>query len=136
MVKSLGKSNELIARDEGMHTDFAILLYSKLEQRLDTNVINMIFRDAVGIEKEFICDSLRCDLLGMNKILMCQYIEFVADRLLKQLGYDKIFNATNPFSFMNQMNLDGKSNFFEQRVTEYKIDNDKSMENFAIDDDF
>lgn len=136
MVKSLGKSNELISRDEGMHTDFAVLLYSKLINKLDKDVIYNIIIEAVSIEKEFICDSLKCDLIGMNSKLMSEYIEFVADRLLTQLGYDKYYNTKNPFGFMNAMNLDGKTNFFEQRVTEYKIENDTSMKNFIIDDDF
>ena len=136
MVKSLGKSNELIARDEGMHTDFAVLLYSKLIHKLDKDIIYDIINEAVSIEKEFICDSLKCKLIGMNSDLMSQYIEFVADRLLTQLGYEKYYNSENPFGFMNAMNLDGKTNFFEQRVTEYKIENDVSMNNFVIDDDF
>ena len=136
MVKSLGKSNELIARDEGMHTDFAVLLYSKLINKLDKEVIYDIIKEAVNIEKEFICDSLKCKLIGMNSDLMSEYIEFVADRLLTQLGYDKYYNKSNPFGFMNSMNLDGKTNFFEQRVTEYRIEQDASMKNFVIDDDF
>ena len=121
MVKTLGKSNELIARDEGMHTDFAILLYHKLDTRLEESVVHDIFSEAVEIEKEFICDSLKCSLIGMNKDLMSEYIEFVADRLLTQLGYSKLFNTVNPFEFMNQIGMDGKTNFFEQRVTEYQI---------------
>ena len=136
MVKSLGKSNELISRDEGMHTDFAILLYSKLINKLDEKVIYNIIIEAVDIEKEFICESLKCGLIGMNSELMSEYIEFVADRLLTQLGYNKYYNTNNPFGFMNVMNLDGKTNFFEQRVTEYKIENDTSMNNFIIDEDF
>ena len=136
MVKTLGKSNELIARDEGMHTDFAILLYHKLNDRLDQEVIYDIFREAVEIEKEFICDSLKCNLIGMNKELMGQYIEFVADRLLTQLCYEKLYNTANPFEFMNQIGMDGKTNFFEQRVTEYQIGGDETINNFVIDDDF
>jgi ribonucleoside-diphosphate reductase beta chain len=136
MVKTLGKSNELIARDEGMHTDFAILLYHKLDTRLEDSVVHDIFSEAVEIEKEFICDSLRCDLIGMNKDLMGEYIEFVADRLLTQLGYSKLFNTVNPFEFMNQIGMDGKTNFFEQRVTEYQIGGDDTINNFVIDDDF
>ena len=97
-----------------------------------------IIEEAVNIEKKFICESLRCRLIGMNDNLMCQYIEFVADRLLTQLGYDKIFKSECPFSFMNMMNLDGKTNFFEQRVTEYQTGNHDStdLNNFTIDDDF
>ena len=136
MVKTLGKSNELIARDEGMHTDFAILLYHKLDTRLSYQDICEIFGEAVEIEKEFICDSLKCNLIGMNKELMREYIEFVADRLLTQLGYDKMYNTSNPFEFMNQIGMDGKTNFFEQRVTEYQIGGDDTINNFVIDDDF
>ena len=136
MVKTLGKSNELIARDEGMHTDFAILLYHKLDTRLEESVVHDIFSEAVEIEKEFICDSLKCSLIGMNKDLMSEYIEFVADRLLTQLGYSKLFNTVNPFEFMNQIGMDGKTNFFEQRVTEYQIGGDDTINNFVIDDDF
>lgn len=136
MVKTLGKSNELIARDEGMHTDFAILLYHKLDTRLEESVVHDIFSEAVEIEKEFICDSLKCSLIGMNKVLMSEYIEFVADRLLTQLGYSKLFNTVNPFEFMNQIGMDGKTNFFEQRVTEYQIGGDDTINNFVIDDDF
>ena len=136
MVKTLGKSNELIARDEGMHTDFAILLYHKLDTRLEESVVHDIFSEAVEIEKEFICDSLKCSLIGMNKDLMGEYIEFVADRLLTQLGYSKLFNTVNPFEFMNQIGMDGKTNFFEQRVTEYQIGGDDTINNFVIDDDF
>jgi ribonucleotide reductase beta subunit family protein with ferritin-like domain len=136
MVKTLGKSNELIARDEGMHTDFAVLLYHKLDDRLSDSTMYQIIREAVDIEKEFICDSLKCNLIGMNKELMSDYIEFVADRLLTQLGYNKIYNTDNPFEFMNQIGMDGKTNFFEQRVTEYQIGGDDTTEMFVIDEDF
>ena len=136
MVKTLGKSNELIARDEGMHTDFAVLLYHKLENKLSEEEIYEIVKEAVEIEKKFICESLRCRLIGMNDDLMSQYIEFVADRLVTQLGYKKIYNKECPFSFMNMMNLDGKTNFFEQRVTEYNIGNHYNLTDFEIDDDF
>lgn len=136
MVKTLGKSNELISRDEGMHTDFAILLYHKLDNRVDEKLICVMFREAVEIEKEFICDSLKCNLIGMNKELMSEYIEFVADRLLTQLGYDKLYNTKNPFEFMNQIGMDGKTNFFEQRVTEYQIGGDDTTNTFVIDEDF
>jgi len=120
MVKGLGTSNELIARDEGLHTDFAVYLYTHLiENKISQARIEEIYREAVEIEKNFICDSLECALLGMNKTLMSQYIEFVADRLLSQLGFNKIYNTSNPFSFMNNMSIDGKTNFFEKRVSEY-----------------
>lgn len=122
MTKALGTSNELIARDEGMHTDFAVLLYTKyMVNKLSQEKVYEIFKDAIQIEEEFICDSLPCRLIGMNSDLMRQYIHFVADRLLTQLGYEKIYNEENPFEFMDWTNLDGKTNFFEKRVTEYQI---------------
>jgi len=121
MVKALGTSNELIARDEGMHTDFAVLLYGYLETRLTQEEVYVIFRDAVLIEQEFIGDSLPYDLPGMNRRLMSTYIEYVADRLLLQLGYDPLYDAKNPFDFMEVTCLDGKSNFFEKRVSEYQL---------------
>ena len=114
MVNALGKSNELIARDEGLHTDFAILLYSHLENKLTQDKIEEIVRDAVEIETNFICESLPCRLIGMNSELMTQYIKFVADRLIQQLGHSKIYNETNPFAFMDNMNLDGKVTFLNK----------------------
>ena len=137
MVKALGTSNELIARDEGMHTDFAILLYGHLNDKLSEEVVHQIFKEAVEIEQKFICESLPCNLIGMNKELMSQYIEFVADRLLTQLNYEKIYSSKNPFSFMNKTNLDGKSNFFEKRVSEYQLSSGKiELNNLELDDDF
>ena len=119
MTKALGKSNELIARDESLHTDFGVLLYSHIQNRLSDEVMYGMMKSAVEIEKEFICDSFSCNLIGINAESMEKYIEFQADRLLQKLGYDKIYNVTCPFSFMDTMSLDGKSNFFEQRVTDY-----------------
>jgi len=119
MIKALAKSNELIARDESLHTEFAVHLYTFIVNRLSQERINEMFTEAINIEKEFICDSLQCNLIGMNKEKMNQYIEFVTDRLLTQLGYTKMFNSKNPFSFMESICLEGKTNFFEQRVTEY-----------------
>lgn len=119
MTKALGKSNELIARDESLHTDFGVLLYSYIENRLSDERITDMMRSAVEIEKEFICDSFQCNLIGINAESMKRYIEFQADRLIEKLGYNKIYNAECPFSFMDTMSLDGKSNFFEQRVTDY-----------------
>ena len=131
MTKALGKSNELIARDEGMHCDFAILLYTKyVTYKLSQQRMEEIVGDAVGIEEEFICEALPCKLIGMNSDLMRQYIQFVADRLLTQLGYTKIYNCANPFSFMEVTSLDGKTNFFEERVTEYTIA--KGVQNLDI----
>ena len=120
LMPGLAFSNELISRDEGLHCDFACLLYNMLEGKLSTERIQEIIGDAVAIEKEFVSDSLPVDLIGMNAKMMCQYIEFVADRLLVALGYHRLFNATNPFDFMELISLQGKTNFFEKRVGEYQ----------------
>jgi len=120
MTKALAKSNELIARDEGMHTDFAVLLYTKyITNKLEESRVHKIMKEAVDLEMEFICNSLKCNLIGINNDHMKTYIKYVADRLLTQLGYSKIYNEECPFDFMKTSSLDGKSNFFEQRVTEY-----------------
>lgn len=119
MTKALGKSNELIARDESLHTDFGVLLYSYIENKLSEDKIKDMMSSAVEIEKEFICDSFQCNLIGINADSMKTYIQFQADRLMEKLGYTKIYNSTCPFNFMDTMSLDGKSNFFEQRVTDY-----------------
>lgn len=119
LMPGLTVSNEFIARDEGLHTDFACLLYTKLENKLTKKDAHKIIRDAVKIEKQFITKSLPCDLIGMNAKLMSEYIEFVADRLLLQLGYPKAYSAVNPFPFMERISLEGKDNFFEKRVTTY-----------------
>ena len=119
MTKALGKSNELISRDESLHQDFAVLLYKHLLNKVSQERIEEILREAVEIEEEFICESLPCRLIGMNSDLMREYIKYVADRLLVQLGFEKIYNKENPFDFMNAICLDGKSNFFELKVTEY-----------------
>ena len=121
LMPGLTFSNELISRDEGMHTDFAVLLYSKLENKLDKKIIYEIIKDAVEIEKEFINDSISCAMIGMNVKLMSEYIEFVADRLTYQLGYPKIFNTKNPFDFMQLISMENKTNFFEKRVGEYSL---------------
>lgn len=113
-------SNELISRDEGLHTDFACLLYSHLQRQLPAERVYEIFREAVAIEKRFVCESLPVELIGMNSGLMCEYIEYVSDRLLFCLGYPKLFNAKNPFDFMDLISLQGKTNFFEKRVGEYQ----------------
>ena len=128
-------SNELIARDEGMHTDFAILLFTKLLKKPKKKKIYDIIKDAVTIEKEFICDALPCKLIGMNSKLMSQYIEFVADRLIVQLGYDKIYKSANPFDFMEMISLEGKTNFFEKRVGDYSLSSgQKTQEVFNTGD--
>lgn len=119
MTKALGKSNELIARDESLHTDFGVLLYSYIENKLSEDKIKDMMTSAVEIEKEFICDSFQCNLIGINADSMKTYIEFQADRLIEKLGYTKIYNSVCPFNFMDTISLDGKSNFFEQRVTDY-----------------
>ena len=121
MVNSLGASNELIARDEGLHTDFAVLIYKHLRNKCEQKVVEQIFREAVLIEKEFILKAIPCDLIGMNSKLMSQYIEYVSDRLLTQLGFKKIYNSTNPFDFMKKTLTDVKANFFEGRPTQYKL---------------
>jgi ribonucleotide reductase beta subunit family protein with ferritin-like domain len=119
LMQGLTFSNELISKDEGMHCEFACLLYSMIKNKIDKNIIKEIFEEAIEIEKEFIIESIPCALIGMNSDLMKQYIEFVADRLLVQLNYDKIWNTENPFSWMELISLRPKSNFFELRVGEY-----------------
>lgn len=121
VMPGLTASNEFIARDEGLHTDFACLMYSKIVNKLPKAKAHKLIKDAVRIEKEFICDALPCSLIGMNAKDMSQYIEFVADRLLLQLGYPKAFNSGNPFDFMERISLEGKDNFFEKRVTNYAM---------------
>lgn len=139
LMPGLTFSNELISRDEALHTEFAVLLYNKLENRLENKKIEEIIKNAVEIEKEFICEALPCNLIGMNSKLMSQYIEFVADRLAVQLGNNKIYNSSNPFDFMEMISIEGKTNFFERRVGEYamaKKDNDGGNDAFDFDDDF
>ena len=124
LMPGLTFSNELIARDEGMHTDFAVMLFKKLDKKPNKRKVYDIVKEAVEIEKEFICAALPCRLIGMNSKLMSQYIEFVADRLVQQLGFPKIFNAENPFDFMEMISLERKTNFFESRVSEYSLSSD------------
>jgi ribonucleotide reductase beta subunit family protein with ferritin-like domain len=119
----------LISRDEALHTEFAILLYSKLQRRLPKKRIYEIIQEAVEIEKEFIIEAIPCRLIGMNDTLMKQYIEFVADRLCLQLGYDKIYNSANPFDFMELISMESKVNFFERTNSEY------ALANKTVDDD-
>uniref|UniRef100_A0A6C0BYC9 Uncharacterized protein n=1 Tax=viral metagenome TaxID=1070528 RepID=A0A6C0BYC9_9ZZZZ len=134
LMPGLTFSNELIARDEGMHTDFAVLLFNKLERKPKKKKIENLIKEAVFIEKEFICEALPCKLIGMNAKLMSQYIEFVADRLLVQLGFNKIWNSSNPFDFMEMISLQGKTNFFEKRVGEYSLSSDtKTSEAFSME---
>ena len=119
LMPGLTFSNELISRDEGLHTEFAVELYHTRENKLDSETFYKIIKNAVEIEKEFITESLPCNLIGMNSTLMKQYIEFVADRLSVQFGYDKIYNVENPFDFMDLISMRTKTNFFEKRVGEY-----------------
>ena len=120
LMPGLTFSNELISRDEGMHTDFACLLYKHLNNKLSNEQIMTIMHSAVEIEMEFITESLPCELIGMNSSLMTQYIKFVADRLLYTLGVPKYYKVENPFEFMDMISLQGKTNFFEKRVGEYQ----------------
>jgi len=139
LMPGLTFSNELISRDEGLHCEFACLLYSMLQNKLTEKQVHGIIGDAVTIEKEFITDALPVALIGMNAQLMQQYIEFVADRWLSELGYSKIYNATNPFDFMELISLQGKTNFFEKRVGEYQksgVMNDVGSKAFSMDEDF
>ena len=145
LMPGLTFSNELISRDEGLHCDFACHLYSLLVRKLSQERIHEIVAEAVEIEKEFVTESLPCGLIGMNADLMKQYIEFVADRLLVALEYDKVYRASNPFEFMELISLQGKTNFFEKRVGEYQkagmalagLDGGSSHANaFSMDEDF
>jgi len=137
LMPGLTFSNELISRDEALHTEFAILLYTKLNRKLSKARINEIIKEAVEIEKEFINEALPCRLIGMNAKLMSQYIEFVADRLCMQLGYDKIYNSSNPFDFMELISVEGKTNFFEKRVGEYALaTKERTGDEFDLDCEF
>ena len=130
-------SNELISRDEALHTEFAVLLYSKLQKKVKKQRVLEIIKEAVTIEQEFICDALPCRLIGMNSNMMSRYIEFVADRLAVQLGYEKIYNSTNPFDFMEMISIEGKTNFFEKRVGEYALaTQDRTDDMFNLDAEF
>ncbi|BGP23979.1 ribonucleoside-diphosphate reductase subunit M2 [Rhodotorula toruloides] len=120
LMPGLTFSNELISRDEGLHTDFACLLFSHLERRPHPDTVERIIREAVEIEQEFLTEALPVKLIGMNSDLMCQYIEFVADRLLVALGNEKIYHKENPFDFMEMISMEGKTNFFEKRVSDYQ----------------
>lgn len=123
VMPGLTFSNELISRDEALHAEFAVLLYSKLQKKLPKKRIHEIVRDAAEIEKEFMSDAIPCRMIGMNSDLMCQYIEFVADRICLQLGYDVIYGSKNPFDFMELISIEGKTNFFERKVSEYALSN-------------
>lgn len=129
LMPGLTFSNELISRDEALHTEFAVLLYNKMNKKYTKQKVHEIIKEAVDIEKEFICDALPCRLIGMNSKLMSQYIEFVADRLSLQLGYEKIYNSSNPFDFMEMISIEGKTNFFEKRVSEYALSEKTKSDN-------
>jgi ribonucleoside-diphosphate reductase beta chain len=120
IMPGLCKSNEFIARDEGMHTEFACMVYKFINEQLDQEIVHNMIKDAVEVENEFITEALPCALLGMNSKLMTQYIKFVADRLVVNLGYESIYNVSNPFSFMEHISLESKNNFFENRTSEYQ----------------
>ena len=137
LMPGLTFSNELISRDEALHCEFAVLLYSKLNKKLEQVRIHEIIKEAVEIESEFICEALPCRLIGMNSELMTQYIKFVADRLCVQLGYKKIYNVTNPFDFMELISLEGKTNFFERKVGEYSLASKSNTDSaFDFSEDF
>ena len=137
LMPGLTLSNEFISRDEALHTEFAILLYSKLNKKVNKKRVMEIIKEATEIEKEFITDALPCRLIGMNAKLMTQYIEFVADRLSVQLGYDKIYNSANPFDFMELISVETKTNFFERTNSEYAMSNCKKDDNiFDFNVDF
>ena len=137
LMPGLTFSNELISKDEGMHCHFACLLYSYIKNKLKKEIVYEIFKEAVEIEKEFITESIPCNMIGMNSIMMKQYIEFVSDRLLVQLGYSKIWNTENPFDFMELISLRPKSNFFELRVGEYaKSTISENSDTFTLDNNF
>jgi ribonucleoside-diphosphate reductase beta chain len=136
LMPGLTLSNEFISRDEALHCEFAILLYSKLQKKLSKKKIHEIVAEAATIEKKFITESIPCKMIGMNAELMCQYIEFVADRLLVQLGYDKIYGATNPFDFMELISIESKVNFFERTNSQYALANKTVDAGFDVDSDF
>jgi len=147
LMPGLTFSNELISRDEGLHAEFACMIYGMLQHKLPEEVVHQIVRDAVEVERRFICEALSCDLIGMNSELMTRYIEFVADRLLSALGHSKVFGASNPFDWMELISLQGKTNFFEKRVGEYqkagvmssvaqKEGGQEEAKGFALDVDF
>ncbi len=140
LMPGLTFSNELISRDEGMHCDFACLLYSMLDNKLTDAELHTIIGDAVTHEKEFVCDALSVDLIGMNSRMMSEYIEFCADRLLVALDAPKLYNANNPFDWMELISLQGKTNFFERRVSEYQkagvMSSTDTKENLAVNNSF
>merc|ERR1712004_910895 len=142
LMPGLTFSNELISRDEGLHAEFACLLYGMLEHKLPEDIVHDLIRNAVAVERKFICEALSCDIIGMNSELMTRYIEFVADRLLTALGHSKVYNVSNPFDWMELISLQGKTNFFEKRVGEYQkagvmtSAGQEDVKGFSLDADF
>ncbi len=140
LMPGLCDSNELIARDESMHTQFACHLYKYINEKIPSEVVHKMFEEAVKIEEKFICESLPCSLIGMNSELMSQYIKFIADRLLVDLGYNKIWNYENPFDFMESLSMEGKTNFFEYRPTQYQsshvLNQSNKNDSFEVTDEF
>jgi ribonucleoside-diphosphate reductase subunit M2 len=137
LMTGLTFSNELISRDEALHCEFAVLLYDKLQTKMQVERFNELIREAVAIETEFICDALPCRLIGMNSQMMTQYIQFVADRLCLQLGYNKIYNVSNPFNWMELISVESKTNFFERTVSEYALATKSGQESaFEFTEDF
>ena len=139
LMPGLTFSNELISRDEGLHCRFACQLYSKLERKLSEGEIHKLIDHAVQVEKGFVCDALPVSLIGMNASLMSQYIEFVADRLLSDLGYRHLYGTKNPFDWMDMISLEGKTNFFEKRVGEYQksgVMDESKRTSLSFDADF
>jgi ribonucleoside-diphosphate reductase subunit M2 len=139
LMPGLCHSNELISRDEGLHTEFAVLMYKNLQNKPDKNKVYEIIKEAVVSEKEFITEALPCALIGMNNNLMSAYVEYVADRLLLMLGLEKIYNTKNPFDWMEMISVQGKTNFFEKRVGEYSNvsnPNSNADNSFGLDEDF
>ena len=138
-MPGLSFSNELISRDEGMHCDFACLLYSMMNQKINPQEVKQIIHEAVELEKDFVSDALPVSLIGMNADSMIEYIEFVADRLLNSLGIEKVYNTKNPFPWMELISLQGKTNFFEKRVGDYQksgVMSDRSKQTFTLDEEF
>jgi ribonucleotide reductase beta subunit family protein with ferritin-like domain len=136
LLPGLTFSNELISRDEGLHTQFAVALFHTLENKIPEATVHEIVKHAVELEKEFICDALPCSLIGMNAKMMSQYIEFVADRLAVQLGTPKIYKAANPFDFMDLISLEGKTNFFEKKVSDYSRAIGTARDELRLDEEF
>ena len=137
ILEALTFSNELISRDESLHTEFAVLLHSLIKNKPSEKAVHGMFEEAVSIEIEFITESIPCSLLGLNSDMMATYIQYVADRLIKQLGYSPIYNIEKcPLDFMQRISLENKTNFFEARVSDYSRASSKEQLSFTTDEDF